>query len=75
MGIGENGHIAFNDPHVAFFNDPKSVKVVDLAEACRIQQVNDGCFTTLDSVPTHAFTLTVPTLMSAKKYFVLYQTN
>jgi len=75
MGIGENGHIAFNDPHVAFFNDPKVVKVVDLDETCRIQQVNDGCFTTLDSVPTHAFTLTIPTLMSAKRIFCIVPTK
>ena len=69
MGIGENGHIAFNDPHVADFNDPEVIKVVDLDEKCRKQQVNDGCFTCLDEVPTHAFTLTVPTLMAAKRRF------
>ena len=63
MGIGENGHIAFNDPHVADFHDPKSVKVVDLDLACRQQQVNDGCFAALGDVPTHAITLTIPTLM------------
>ena len=69
MGIGENGHIAFNDPHVADFNDPEVIKVVDLDEKCRMQQVNDGCFACLDEVPTHAFTLTVPTLMAAKRRF------
>ena len=69
MGIGENGHIAFNDPHVADFNDPEVIKVVDLDEKCRMQQVNDGCFASLDDVPTHAFTLTVPTLMAAKRRF------
>ena len=69
MGIGENGHIAFNDPHVADFNDPEVIKVVDLDDKCRKQQVNDGCFTCLDEVPTHAFTLTVPTLMAAKRRF------
>ncbi len=63
MGIGENAHLAFCDPGVAFFNDPKNVKVVELAETCRKQQVNDGCFATLDEVPTHAFTLTVPIMM------------
>ena len=66
MGIGENGHIAFNDPHVADFNDPKAVKVVDLDDVCRMQQVHDGCFPTIDDVPKYALTLTVPTLMSAK---------
>lgn len=59
LGIGENGHMAFNDPPVADFEDPKSVKIVELDEACRKQQVNDGCFGTLEEVPTHAITLTI----------------
>lgn len=59
MGIGENGHIAFNDPPVADFEDPHLIKVVELDHACRQQQVNDGCFPTLADVPKHAFTLTV----------------
>jgi len=71
MGIGENGHIAFNDPHVALFNDLKMVKVVALDETCRSQQVNDGCFTSLDLVPKRAITLTVPTLMSAMMLFCI----
>ena len=62
LGIGENGHIAFNDPPVADFEDPNTVKVVKLDEVCRQQQVNDGCFSTLSDVPTHAMTLTIPTL-------------
>ena len=66
-GIGENGHMAFNDPHVADFEDPLMVKVVDLDRQCRQQQVNDGCFASLDQVPTHAMTLTMPTLMAAPK--------
>lgn len=66
MGIGENGHIAFNDPHVADFFDPLAVKVVELDEACRHQQVNDGCFPDFASVPTRAITLTCPTLMSGR---------
>jgi glucosamine-6-phosphate deaminase len=66
MGIGENGHIAFNDPHVADFNDPVKVKTVSLDTACRQQQVNDGCFRTLATVPTNAVTLTIPALMAAK---------
>ncbi|WP_129724794.1 glucosamine-6-phosphate deaminase [Xylanivirga thermophila] len=69
MGIGENGHIAFNDPHVAFFNDDKWVKVVDLDLKCRNQQVHDGCFANLDAVPTHALTLTIPALLSAEHIF------
>ena len=62
LGIGENGHIAFNDPHVCFFNDEAMVKIVELDNVCRQQQVNDGCFKSIDEVPTHALTLTVPTL-------------
>lgn len=65
MGIGENGHIAFNDPHVAFFNDPRMVKAVELDLKCRNQQVNDGCFTSLEKVPTHALTLTIPALIAS----------
>ncbi|WP_096438576.1 glucosamine-6-phosphate deaminase [Alteribacter populi] len=64
LGIGENGHIAFNDPPVADFQDEEIIKSVELDEECRQQQVNDGCFSTLDVVPHHALTLTIPTLMS-----------
>ncbi|MDR3062152.1 MAG: glucosamine-6-phosphate deaminase [Dysgonamonadaceae bacterium] len=71
MGIGENGHIAFNDPHVARFNDPEWVKVIDLDETCRKQQVNDGCFNSIDEVPTHALTLTIPVLMRGKYIFCM----
>lgn len=71
MGIGENGHIAFNDPPVADFNDPAVVKLVELDEACRRQQVNDGCFDRLDDVPTRALTLTVPALMGADALVVV----
>ncbi|MEX2573191.1 MAG: glucosamine-6-phosphate deaminase [Balneolaceae bacterium] len=65
LGIGENTHIAFNDPHVADFNDPKVVKLADLDEQNRQQQVNDGMFETIDDVPTHAITLTVPALIKS----------
>ncbi len=71
MGIGENGHIAFNDPDVADFNDPKVVKPVALDNICRQQQVNDGCFKQLSDVPTHAMTLTVPTLCKADYMFCI----
>lgn len=64
-GIGENGHLAFNDPPVADFLDPVKIKIVRLDHACRQQQVNDGCFATIDAVPTHAFTLTIPALLAA----------
>lgn len=71
MGIGENGHIAFNDPHVADFQDPYRVKVVDLDEKCRQQQVHDGCFANMEEVPTHALTLTIPTLYKASYLFCM----
>ncbi|MCQ2445482.1 MAG: glucosamine-6-phosphate deaminase [Clostridia bacterium] len=69
LGIGENGHIAFNDPHVAKFDDPKMVKVVDLDEKCRNQQVNDGCFAKIDEVPRYAMTVTIPALVKAPYLF------
>lgn len=65
LGIGENTHLAFNDPHVADFNDPEIVKVVDLDDKNRHQQVDPSdpaCFRSLDEVPTHAITLTIPSL-------------
>ena len=69
LGVGENGHIAFNDPWVADFNDPALVKVVPLDEKCRNQQVHDGCFAELSQVPTHALTLTIPALTNARHMF------
>jgi glucosamine-6-phosphate deaminase len=66
LGIGENGHLAFNDPPVAVFNDRVSAKIVELDPSCRIQQVNDRCFETLDAVPRSAITLTLPVFMRAK---------
>ena len=71
MGIGENGHIAFNDPPVADFKDKKLVKAVELDGICRQQQVNDGCFESLEKVPTHAMTLTVPALVKAPYLFCI----
>ncbi len=64
LGIGENGHLAFNDPAVADFNDPKMVKIVELDDVCRQQQVNDGCFPNLDAVPKNAMTMTMSLIMS-----------
>ena len=66
IGIGENGHIAFNDPPVADFNDPRLVKVVELDEACRMQQVGEGWFSSLSDAPLKAITLTIPAIMRAK---------
>lgn len=71
MGIGENGHIAFNDPHVAFFNDPQMVKVVELDEKCKRQQVNDGCFSSMEKVPAIALTLTIPALLAGSYIFCM----
>jgi len=71
MGIGENGHIAFNEPPVADFNDAKMVKPVALDEICRNQQVNDGCFAKPDDVPKTAITLTVPTLFAGNHLFCI----
>ncbi|MBE7169321.1 MAG: glucosamine-6-phosphate deaminase [Williamsia sp.] len=71
MGIGENGHLAFNDPHVANFHDPALVKIVDLDEACKHQQVNDGCFPSIAEVPSYAYTLTIPALMQADHIFCM----
>ena len=65
IGFGENGHIAFNDPHEADFNDPKPIKRVKLDEKCRMQQVGEGHFKSLADTPPEALTLTCPTLMSA----------
>lgn len=67
LGIGENGHVAFNDPPVADFNDPNLVKLVELDDACRRQQVNDGCFPDFESTPREALTLTVPALTAARR--------
>lgn len=71
LGIGENGHLAFIDPPFCDFNDPQVVKVVELDEVCRNQQVNDGAFTALDEVPRHALSLTIPTLMARPKLFAI----
>lgn len=67
LGIGENGHLAFNDPPVADFEDRRKVKLVQLDRACREQQVNEGHFPNLAAVPPYAFTLTIPALCSAAK--------
>lgn len=71
MGIGENTHLAFNDPHVADFNDPFLVKIIDLDEPCKQQQVHDGCFSTIAEVPPLAYTLTIPALLRAKYIFCM----
>ena len=69
LGIGENGHTAFNDPGVADFNDPVRIKKAKLDDVCRMQQVHDGCFPTFDDVPEYAYTLTIPQMVSADYMF------
>jgi glucosamine-6-phosphate deaminase len=71
MGIGENGHLAFNDPGVADFLDPRDLKVVELDDACRRQQVDEGHFPDVDAVPRLAITVTIPALLRASSVVVV----
>ncbi|MEL6493793.1 MAG: glucosamine-6-phosphate deaminase [Cyanobacteria bacterium J06623_7] len=71
LGIGDNGHLAFNEPSVADFSDPQVIKLVQLETKTRQQQVNGGYFPSLDNVPSYAYTLTIPTISMAKKIFCL----
>jgi glucosamine-6-phosphate deaminase len=66
LGIGENGHLAFNDPPVADFDDPLDMKVVELDRECRLQQVNEGHFPDINAVPRLALTATIPALLRAR---------
>jgi len=70
-GIGENGHLAFNDPPVADFDDPADVKIVALEPASRRQQVAEGHFASMDDVPTHAITVTIPALVRARRVLAI----
>lgn len=65
IGIGENAHIAFNDPPVADFDDPALIKEVTMDEVCRNQQVHDGAFPHIDDVPKTALTMTIPPIVAA----------
>jgi glucosamine-6-phosphate deaminase len=71
LGIGENGHLAFNDPPVADFGDPLDVKVVELEAACRMQQVHEGHFADLEAVPSRAITVTIPALLRAERVLAI----
>jgi glucosamine-6-phosphate deaminase len=71
LGIGENGHLAFNDPPAARFDDPAVVRVVQLTEPCRQQQVHDKTFPNLDAVPFTALSVTIPRLMQVPHLFVM----
>jgi len=68
VGFGENGHIAFNDPAVADFNDPAMLKIVALDEACRRQQAGEGHFSDLTAVPKEALTITCSGLFRANAW-------
>jgi glucosamine-6-phosphate deaminase len=67
LGIGETGHIAFNDPEVADFSDRYPVKLIKLEDKSRQQQVNTGFFDRIEDVPQYALTLTLPTICRSKK--------
>lgn len=71
LGIGETGHLAFNDPPVADFADPEWVKVVEIDEVSRVQQVHDGAFARVEDVPRTAFTLTLPALLTARRLITI----
>ena len=71
IGIGENGHIAFNDPPDSRFDDPATVRLVELTETCRVQQVHDGTFPTLEAVPTAALTVSIPAIQRVPHLFVM----
>src|SRR2546425_2516308 len=71
LGIGENGHLAFIDPPLCDFNDPLPVKIVELDEVCRAQQVHDGAFRSLEEVPHRALSLTIPTIMKCPRLFAI----
>ncbi|MCL4540950.1 MAG: glucosamine-6-phosphate deaminase [Chloroflexi bacterium] len=71
IGIGENGHLAFNDPHIADFADPFLVKPVEIDEVSRAQQVHDGCFLRIDLVPRRALTVTLPAILSAERIAIM----
>jgi len=70
LGIGENGHLAFNDPHEANFSDPKTIRIANLDTACRQQQVAEGWFSTFAEVPEQALTLTIPTMFRIPKLII-----
>ncbi|MEW6306586.1 MAG: glucosamine-6-phosphate deaminase [Verrucomicrobiota bacterium] len=71
LGVGDNGHLAFNDPPVANFHDSLLVKIIALDLVCRQQQVNQGHFPDTENMPHYALTLTIPALLSAKKILTL----
>lgn len=71
IGIGENGHLAFNDPHVADFDDPLAVKLVEIDDTSRAQQVHDGAFPTIAEVPPRAMTVTMSAILASRSISVV----
>lgn len=71
LGVGKNGHLAFNEPTVANFQDSRTIKLVKLETKTRQQQIDSGYFTGSETVPQYAFTLTIPTICAAKKIICL----
>jgi glucosamine-6-phosphate deaminase len=71
IGIGENGHIAFNDPPHSRFLDTETVRIVELTHECRVQQVNDGTFADLEAVPKAALTVSIPAIQGIRELFIM----
>ena len=71
LGIGENGHLAFNDPPLARFDEPKWVHVVRLTDSCKRQQVGEGHFRSIEDVPAEAISLTIPALLAATRVLAI----
>lgn len=71
IGIGENGHIAFNDPPNSRFLDPETVRIVELTTECRVQQVHDGTFPSLEDVPKGALTVSIPAIQAIPQLFIM----
>lgn len=71
LGVGENGHIAFNEPDEADFNDPNDIKIITLDEKCRVQQFHDFGFSTIDDVPKQGITITIPIIMKTKHIYCI----
>jgi glucosamine-6-phosphate deaminase len=70
MGVGENGHLAFNEPNACDFEDPRWVRRIELQPRSRRQQVNEGHFPDYAAVPGSAISLTIPALLSAETTIV-----
>src|SRR3990170_8250068 len=70
VGIGENGHLAFNDPPADFDTEEPYI-IVDLDEACRRQQVGEGWFATIDDVPSHAISMSIRQILKSAEIIAI----